>query len=242
MIPGVDHQTPADADDGLAQEAAHLRLEEEYAALPSHALGTGQLVKDEYFTLFESVGALEIMDPKMDSGFLAPGETLEEDFDALKELLPEEVIGIMDQLLCYEMSWHQGYPLSQTLFVSVHVDRLLWPEPRTLDEAFFHRPIGPQAAAKYGSDEQSQTYSYPGGKSPLLMILRAYCLGLVKYCDNVIQRVTSRDYFEEEDFSTHTYSRQLLTRFSEEEIVDTNKKTTGQRYGNIFKKSRNQTP
>ncbi|KAL1634010.1 N-alpha-acetyltransferase, non-catalitic subunit [Neofusicoccum ribis] len=181
-------------------------------------LGTGQLVKDEYFTLFESVGALEIMDPKMDSGFLAPGETLEEDFDALKELLPEEVIGIMDQLLCYEMSWHQGYPLSQTLFVSVHVDRLLWPEPRTLDEAFFHRPIGLQA--KYGSDEQSQTYSYPGGKSPLLMILRAYCLGLVKYCDNVIQRVTSRDYFEEEDFSTHTYSRQLLTRFSEEEIVD----------------------
>ncbi|KAL1647999.1 N-alpha-acetyltransferase, non-catalitic subunit [Diplodia intermedia] len=185
------------------------------------ALSTGQLVKDEYFTLFESVGALEIMDPKMDSGFLAPGETLEEDYDALKELLPEELVGIMDQLLCYEMSWHQGYPLSQTLFVSVHIDRLLWPEPRTIDEALFHRPSNPRAYLKRGSSNDPQgRYRYPGGKSPLLMVLRAYCLGLIKYCDNVIQRVTSRDYFEEEDFSTHTYSRQLLTRFPEDEIVD----------------------
>lgn len=162
----------------------------------------------------------QIMDPKMDSGFLAPGETLEEDFDALTELRPEEIIGIIDKLLCFEMSWHQGYPLSQTLFVSVHIDRLLWPEPRTLSEAFFHRPSKTSPAAKFGSHDDSQSYCYPGGKSPLLMLLRAYCLGLIKYCDNVIQRVTSRDYFEEEDFSTHTYSRQLLTRFSEEEIID----------------------
>lgn len=43
------------------------------------------------------------MDPKMDSGYLAPGETLEDDYNVLGELLPEEVIGIMDQMLCYEV-------------------------------------------------------------------------------------------------------------------------------------------
>lgn len=43
------------------------------------------------------------MDPKMDSGYLAPGETLEDDYDVLGELLPEEVIEIMDQMLCYEV-------------------------------------------------------------------------------------------------------------------------------------------
>lgn len=43
------------------------------------------------------------MDPKMDSGCLAPGETLEDDYDVLGELLPEEVIEIMDQMLCYEV-------------------------------------------------------------------------------------------------------------------------------------------
>lgn len=40
----------------------------------------------------------------MDSGFLAPGETLDDQYDITKELLPEEVIWIMDQLLCHEVS------------------------------------------------------------------------------------------------------------------------------------------
>ena len=39
----------------------------------------------------------------MDSGYLSPGETLEDDFDVLQELLPEEVIGIMDSLFCSEV-------------------------------------------------------------------------------------------------------------------------------------------
>lgn len=43
------------------------------------------------------------MDPKMDSGYLAPGDTLGDDYDILRELLPEEVVGIMDQLLCAEV-------------------------------------------------------------------------------------------------------------------------------------------
>lgn len=51
------------------------------------------------------------MDPKMDSGFLNLGETLEDDYDVLRELLPEEVLGIMDQMLCYEVG-----PFLQALY------------------------------------------------------------------------------------------------------------------------------
>ncbi|KAF2280481.1 amino-acid N-acetyltransferas-like protein subunit Mak10 [Westerdykella ornata] len=158
------------------------------------ALKVGQLVKDEHFTLFESVSALEIMDPKMDSGFLQPGETLEDEYDTLAPLLPEEVLGIMDQLLCYEMAWHTGYTLSQTLFTSVYIDKLLWPEPKTLEQVQFYRG------------------SVPGSRrpGPLLEVLRAYCLGLVKCCDFVIAKITARHYFEEEDFATHTYHRTLF--------------------------------
>lgn len=65
-------------------------------------LNTGQLVKDPYFTLFEAVGALEIMDPKMDSGLLEEGEIPGLDFQVLRVLLPEEVVGLMDQMLCHE--------------------------------------------------------------------------------------------------------------------------------------------
>ena len=136
------------------------------------------------------------MDPKMDSGFLQPGETLEETFDALTPLLPAELIGIMDQLLCYEMAWHTGYPLSQTLFTSVHIDRLLWPEPKTLEQAQFCR-------GQVGDAKKPGT---------LLEVLRAYCLAVVKGCDYVIARVTARDYFEEEDFCTNTYNRVLFVR------------------------------
>lgn len=130
----------------------------------------------------------------MDSGFLQPGETLEDNYDTLAPLLPEEVIGIMDQLLCYELAWHTGYPLSQTLFTSVYIDKLLWPEPKRLEQAQFFRGAPPD------------------GKAPglLLEVLRACCLGLVKCCDFVIAKVTSRDYFEEEDFCTHTYHRTLF--------------------------------
>ena len=77
------------------------------------------MVKDEFFTLFEAVGTLEvrtsrtgaipsdllkIMDSKMDSGHLEPGETLTNEYDVLRNLSPEEVIGIMDQILCHEVS------------------------------------------------------------------------------------------------------------------------------------------
>ena len=44
------------------------------------------------------------MDPKMDSGYVAPGEdNIMDDFDPLTYNLPEEIIALMDQLLCYEV-------------------------------------------------------------------------------------------------------------------------------------------
>lgn len=44
----------------------------------------------------------------MDSGYIAPGENhvqaLEDDYDVRQALTPEQVIGLMDQLLCHEVS------------------------------------------------------------------------------------------------------------------------------------------
>ena len=44
------------------------------------------------------------MDRKMDSGYLEPGETMEDEYDFGQALLPEEIIGIIDQLLCHEVN------------------------------------------------------------------------------------------------------------------------------------------
>lgn len=43
------------------------------------------------------------MDPKMDSGCLEAEESLDVDYDVSRPLLPEEVLGIIDQLLCHEV-------------------------------------------------------------------------------------------------------------------------------------------
>ena len=39
----------------------------------------------------------------MDSGYLQPGELLEDEYDVTREVLPTELLGIMDQMLCYEV-------------------------------------------------------------------------------------------------------------------------------------------
>lgn len=47
---------------------------------------------------------IQIMDPKMDSGLLIPDKDAAVDnFDPLQNMLPEEIVGVMDQLLSFEV-------------------------------------------------------------------------------------------------------------------------------------------
>ncbi|ETS06427.1 Mak10-domain-containing protein [Trichoderma reesei RUT C-30] len=166
-------------------------------------LEPGAIVKDGFFTLFDSVAALEIMDLKMDSGCAAAEAEVEQLYDVSRPLLPEEVLGIIDQLLCHEMSWHLGYPLSQTLFTSFYVEALSMPDPRSIQEATFIRGGG------HDPNEQL-----------MLQVLRAYCLGMLKSCGYVNERIKSEHYYEEEDFVTNTYNRTLLASLPTSAIQD----------------------
>ncbi|KAI0107049.1 Mak10 subunit, NatC N-terminal acetyltransferase-domain-containing protein [Nemania sp. FL0031] len=157
-------------------------------------LSLGEIVKDEHFALFESVSALEIMDRKMDSGALDEGESLDEEYDVTRGLLPEEILGIIDQLLSLEMAWHLGYPLSQTVLTSVYVEALMNPLPATIEDVNFTR-----------------TPPNPPEKGSLLFVLRAYCAGLLKACFLVNECMKEELYYEEEDFVTNTYERNLLS-------------------------------
>jgi hypothetical protein len=113
------------------------------------------------------------------------------------------------------MAWHMGHPLSQTLFTSIYIDKLLWPVPRTIEDARF--------------DRLPSEYPLVG------LVLRTYCLALVKACDFVHARVASEYFYEvrgipigkmsnladgcfglvvqEEDFVTQLYNRNLLSTF-----------------------------
>ncbi|GAB7340703.1 hypothetical protein MBLNU457_7090t1 [Dothideomycetes sp. NU457] len=164
-------------------------------AKASLALKPGQLIKDEDFTLFESVGALEIMDPKMDSGFAVPDQDAAmEQFDPLMYTLPEEIIGIMDQIFEFEMSWHDGYPLSQNLFTSLHINNLLSPYSKQFSDLAF---------------QTTHSKEDPKNHPLVTVVLRAYCLVVLKSCDSVMREVMSEHYYEEEDFSTSNFNRDL---------------------------------
>lgn len=145
---------------------------------------------------------LQIMDPKMDSGCMTSGDEFEELYDVSKPLLPEEVLGIIDQLLCHEvstsqksegsksrtpylfsfvqMSWHSGYPLSQTIFTSVYVEAISMPNPRYIEEAHFLRHAN----------------THDPEEDPMLEVLRAYCIGMLKACGYVNERIKSEHYYE----------------------------------------------
>ena len=46
---------------------------------------------------------IQIMDPKMDSGFLAAGESLDNNYDVLEAPSMQKMVGMIDQMLCHEV-------------------------------------------------------------------------------------------------------------------------------------------
>ena len=73
-----------------------------------------------------------------------------------------------------------GYPLSQTLFTSIHIERLLWPEPKRLSDASFWRD---------SADLKDAT-------TLLRNVFQPYCLSVIKCCDLVLSMVTGQHYYE----------------------------------------------
>lgn len=172
-------------------------------AQQTSSLQPGQLVKDEFFTLFEAVGALEIMDSKMDSGFIPEGDSFDADFDVSASLGAVQVLWVMDQLMCLEIEWLEGYPLSQTVFTCLFVDRLL--DPGNEGTNF-----------REGDDGGSMD-----GVDDVLThrILKAYCVAVIKCVDTSMQAVQAQTYYEEEDFVTHLFGRELLPKTTVEDAL-----------------------
>nr|OQO27945.1 hypothetical protein B0A51_04291 [Rachicladosporium sp. CCFEE 5018] len=195
------------AEEAKACHPSYQRKPEDVTAAfakASKALPPGELVKDEFFTLFEAVAALEIMDPKMDSGVILQGESEELGLDPGAPLTAAQVVGIMDHLWCLEAAWLEGYPLSQTIYTSVHVDALMAPENRHP----YPLPSSPSAGDQ--ATEAGLTHA----------VLRAYCIAVIKTVECVLQMVQSQNFYEEEDFVTHLFGRELLPKTTEQEAVD----------------------
>lgn len=106
-------------------------------------LGDGDLVHGDNFNLFAAMSALEIMDPKMDSGMVGKYYSVDEAVENGAAPVPisfektvdvQCTIDIMDHLLACEATWHKGHSLAQTVFSCIY---LLRPD-RTSSHALLH--------------------------------------------------------------------------------------------------------
>ncbi|KAF2614168.1 hypothetical protein F2Q70_00011860 [Brassica cretica] len=102
-----------------------------------------ELIHGDNFNLFAAMSALEIMDPKMDSGMVSTFYSIDEAIESGFAPVPissdrtvdvQCIIDIMDHLLACEATWHMGHSLAQTVFSCIYVLR---PE-RTSSHALLH--------------------------------------------------------------------------------------------------------
>lgn len=144
-------------------------------------LRDGELVHGENFSLFAAMSALEIMDPKMDSGMdNGKYHSVDEAIDSGAAPVPLSfdktmdvvcILDIMDHLLACEATWHKGHSLAQTVFSCIYLMRL------------------------------DRTSSHP--------LLHSFCRIVRATCNAVISIVAEARTHEEEDLFTIAYGLPL---------------------------------
>lgn len=85
---------------------------------------SGTVIHGEAFSLFEAMSAVEIGNPKMDTGMMALPKTLEQllaDGAAPTQLSAAQRLAIMDKVLEQEATWHGGGSLAQTVFTCLYM-------------------------------------------------------------------------------------------------------------------------
>jgi hypothetical protein len=93
-------------------------------------LNLGELIKNEQFTLFEAMSAIELMDPKMDSGMIMKKTnrsilTFEQSIRSgaikINNLELDELIGIIDDTYACLVAWLEGHSLALTIMTNLYL-------------------------------------------------------------------------------------------------------------------------
>ncbi|KAL7317714.1 N-alpha-acetyltransferase, non-catalitic subunit, variant 2 [Mucor circinelloides] len=139
----------------------------------------GQLVHLQSFTLFDAMSAIEIMDPRMDTGMAI--EHTFESFDIEKRTSPEDTLGIMDRLVVREMAWISGHSLAQTVYTCIYFHHI--------------KKLNQLPMPTLTSNMDDIIYG----------VLRSYILATVKCCHYIWTEMTQGNVYEEEDFTTNLF-------------------------------------
>ncbi|KAL7416135.1 Mak10 subunit, NatC N-terminal acetyltransferase-domain-containing protein [Mrakia frigida] len=166
-------------------------------------LASGELIHLPHFTLMDAMNAIEVMDPRMDSGVQLP-DTNQDLFDPSSPLLPEEVCWILDRALACEMAYLTGLTLSQTAFTILH----LLPENLPLSEL-----ANLEAHHSNSPKDPARPLELVG------LVLRAGLRGTSKCLGVIWEELMKGNLYEGEDFSGDKFDLGLCDTIPDSEIV-----------------------
>ncbi|CAK8676705.1 unnamed protein product [Clavelina lepadiformis] len=152
-------------------------------------LDLGELVHEPNFGLFEAMSAIEMMDPKMDAGMI--GKQTSRKVLSFQESM---------ELNCIQLN---NLDPSDLIIImdACQACILSWLDGQSLAQTVFtclylHNP-------DVIEDRQ----------------LRAFCLGVLKLCDSIKDKIYKANVFEEEDFQTLTYGFKFAGNVTELRVI-----------------------
>ncbi|KIK64309.1 hypothetical protein GYMLUDRAFT_71269 [Collybiopsis luxurians FD-317 M1] len=158
----------------------------------SEAMEPGSIIAIDGFSLTDAMSAIEIGEPRLDTGMQLDGATQQASFDPLTPLLPEEICWIIDRSMAYEMEWHTSNPLAHTVFTMLHVHALGDIDPDILPHLYMidlelQRPL-----------------------QLITVVLRAYISGLLHSCSLVWTELFKGSLMDTEDWQSDKSGISLL--------------------------------
>lgn len=184
-------------------------------------LKVGQMVHSQDFNLFDSMSALELMDPKMDSGVLVNGAPpqsiglrMRNGSMLLEFANARDVLATIDELFRCESGWINGQPLQQTLLTSVYMHRepinALVAKLMSFEDLITRADLSDVLAKKLATKSAKET---------LQLVMCTICLVMLK-TDIIVRDVVVRgDIYEEEDFSpANGFDIGILEAFSSDAV------------------------
>eukprot|EP00929_Paragymnodinium_shiwhaense_P015375 TRINITY_DN123459_c0_g1_i1.p1 TRINITY_DN123459_c0_g1~~TRINITY_DN123459_c0_g1_i1.p1 ORF type:complete len:756 (-),score=218.86 TRINITY_DN123459_c0_g1_i1:282-2549(-) len=193
-------------------------------------MATGQMLASPSFRLYDAMSAIEIMDPKMDSGFDSQKDmTIEravKDAVVSTSLAMRELAGLCDVLLMYYIMWMEGHTIAQTCFCCIYLHDIEgYVKPQPLLGAFIDAYLLVLRTARavvlrggvfddedffpnlFGFELDAQVYSLVPDE--ILRHLREQREKVLKSSDPFAEAVSSRFSFMEQYLAT-------ILRFQEE--------------------------
>ncbi|KAJ8093388.1 N-alpha-acetyltransferase, non-catalitic subunit [Marasmius tenuissimus] len=152
----------------------------------------GSMIVVDGFQLQDAMSAIEIGEPRLDTGMKLENDQ-KEPFHPLTPLLPEEVCWIIDRAFAYEIEWHSGNTLSHTVFTLQYVHSLQEIDPDLLPyllNADLQRPI-----------------------ELITVVLRAFVSGLLKCCDLSWRELARGSLHDTEDWHSEKCEVSLLEQW-----------------------------